>query len=226
MLALSIPLTTLMLALTVPGIRLVFERGRFDASDAALLGATLAVYALSLVGSGVQRALLAPFYANLDTKMPLRNTIYGVGANIVLLPAFVLPLRGEERGVLALAAAYGVSQYVHVAHAAYRLRRDLGIPLRPLRRAALRSTVAGVLGGGVAAGVAAVTGIYDDVPTPHLLAGLMAAGTAGLAVVLLAERRGGGALSQLRKLRRSAPSGANDATDRKQAEPSLAERSS
>ncbi len=87
------------------------------------------------MGSGLQRALLAPFFARLDTRVPLRNTFYGMAANLLLLPVCVLPWgRGSRTAVLGVAVAYSLAQYVNVAHAASCLRRTgagiTGVPRR------------------------------------------------------------------------------------------------
>jgi murein biosynthesis integral membrane protein MurJ len=130
MLALSIPLTALMAVLAVPATVVVFRRQAFTRADATLLGAALAVYAASLVGSAWQRAMLAPFFAKLDTRVPLRNTVYGVVANLALVPILILPFgRGNSDAIVGVAAAYSLAQYVNVAHAWYRMRRDLDIHL-------------------------------------------------------------------------------------------------
>ena len=68
MLALSLPLTGFMAVLGLPAAVLVFDRGRFVLSSADVLGYVLMVYSISLVGSAVQRAVLAPFCARLDTQ--------------------------------------------------------------------------------------------------------------------------------------------------------------
>jgi peptidoglycan biosynthesis protein MviN/MurJ (putative lipid II flippase) len=66
---------------------------------------------------------MAPFFALLDTRTPLRNTIYGVVANLLLLPAAVggLALVGG-RPVIGVAIAFSLAVYVNVAHGAYRVR--------------------------------------------------------------------------------------------------------
>jgi putative peptidoglycan lipid II flippase len=130
MLMLSIPLSGLMLVLAEPAAVAVFHRGRLTRDDAVLLGIALAVYAVSLVGSAVQRAMLAPFFARFDTHTPLRNTVYGVVANLALVPLLVLPFgRDNANGILGVAAAYSLAQYVNVGHAWYRMHRDLDIRL-------------------------------------------------------------------------------------------------
>lgn len=128
MLAVSLPLTVLMATLAQPGVRLIFQRGNFDRAEATLLGLVLIVLSGALVGEALQRVLLTPFFAQLDMRTPLRNAVYGVGSNLVLLPLFVLPFAGEQRALLAMAAAFTVSEYVGPLHAWWRLRRDIGVP--------------------------------------------------------------------------------------------------
>lgn len=123
MLRLALPLTVLMALLSQAGALVVFRRGNFDRHDAMLLGIALAVYASSLVGQGVQRAWLAPFYAKLEMTPPFRNSVYGLVANLVLLFPLVYLLRDSETGALVgVALAYSLSQYVNVAHAWWCLR--------------------------------------------------------------------------------------------------------
>jgi putative peptidoglycan lipid II flippase len=134
MLLLSVPLTAFLAVLAGPAVRVLFQRGSFSADSSALLGTVLAVYAGSLIGSGVQRALLAPFFARLDTKTPLRNTVYGVGSNILMLTGAFALRHDADRAVIAVALAYSLSQYVHVAHVYYRLRQTLGEPISDIGR--------------------------------------------------------------------------------------------
>lgn len=159
MLAIGLPLTTLGIVLATPASDALYNHGQFETREATLLGAALAIYAVSFAGSGIQRALLAPYYAMRNTQMPLRNTVYGVAANMGLL--VVLLIAAEQLGsgalltVLAVAAAYSLAQYVNVAHAWYRLHRDIRVDLSPLRTSALRSTIA-ALSGAAAAGLVLV----------------------------------------------------------------------
>lgn len=191
MLGLSLPLTALIAVLATPMALVVFQRGRFTAANAILLGALISVYAFSLVGSGVQRALLAPFFALLDTKTPLRNTIYGVVANLALLPVAVGAIAAAGGPpVLGVGVAYSLSQYVNVGHAAYRVRSIAGSPWRGLGSFVLKVALASGLSALVMLPMELWLGL--DRPQPRLvaLAGLVAVGLVGLAVM-------GGALGLL-----------------------------
>ncbi|MGZ8578964.1 MAG: murein biosynthesis integral membrane protein MurJ [Actinomycetota bacterium] len=145
MLGLSIPLTALMAVLAGPAVLAIFQREKFDAADASLLGKVLAVYALSLVGSAVQRAFLAPFFAALNTKVPLRNTIYGVLANLLLIPPLLFVFGDRQEAVVGVALAYSLAQYVNVLHGGIRMKRDLKIGLPGIGATLVRLLIAGTV---------------------------------------------------------------------------------
>lgn len=154
MVVIGLPLTTLGIVLAAPASDALYNHGQFATAQATLLGAALAVYSVSFAGSGIQRALLAPYYAVRNTQVPLRNTVYGVVANMVLLMLLLAVARLMEAGttwtVLAVAAAYSLAQYVNVAHAWYRLRRDIPMDFSPLRSSVIRSVLAALVGAAVA----------------------------------------------------------------------------
>jgi murein biosynthesis integral membrane protein MurJ len=183
MLLLALPLTAFMAVLAKPAALAVFRRGNFLRSDASMLGVVLAVYSLSLVGSAVQRGLLAPFFAALDTRTPLRNTVYGVAANIALLPVCLLPFGHSADAIVGIAVAYSIAQYVNVAHARYWLRRDLDIRLDGVGRTIWRVGAASALSAG--AMVAGYTALGLGSPSTRwlLLAKTAAVGLIGLAVL-------------------------------------------
>jgi murein biosynthesis integral membrane protein MurJ len=188
MLAISLPLTAYMAVLGAPAAVLVFDRGQFALSKAELLGVVLIVYSISLVGSAVQRAVLAPFYARLDTRTPLRNAFYGVAANLVLLPVLVLPFGlGNKAAIIGVALAYSLAQYVNVAHGWYRLNQTDGNPGRGVLGFTLKLTLASVLSAIAMIGASLLLNL--DAETTHgdrlqLLIRTPIAGLVGLAVLL------------------------------------------
>jgi peptidoglycan biosynthesis protein MviN/MurJ (putative lipid II flippase) len=154
-----------MAVLGKPAAIAVFFRGKFVLSAAELLGTVLIVYSIALVGSAVQRALLAPFYARLDTRAPLRNALYGVLANMALLPLLVLPLGlTHQYAIVGVALAYSLAQYVNVAHAWYRLNRIDGNPGEGVLPFAVKLLVASIVSAAVMIGAALPLNLYD----PHL----------------------------------------------------------
>jgi putative peptidoglycan lipid II flippase len=184
MLAASLPLTAFMAVLAQPAVLAVYQRGGFSRTSADILGVVLAVYSASLVGSAVQRALLAPFFARLDTRTPLRNTFYGVAANLVLLPVMVLPFGQQNRyAVVGVAIAYSLSQYVNVGHAWYRVVHTDGPPTRGVGRFALRISLASLLSAGAMLAVVHALNLGPDQSRTALLLLTPVAGIAGLVVL-------------------------------------------
>jgi putative peptidoglycan lipid II flippase len=179
MLAVSLSLTPFMAVLATPAAVALFRRGSFSRDDATLLGVVLAVYAASLVGSAVQRALLAPFYARLDTRTPLRNTIYGVGAGLLMVPVFVLPFGHREFAVVGIAIAYSLSQYVHVAHAWWRLR-GIGISIEGVWSTAVRWGAAATVAGAVLLAGYSLFDLGDPTARARLVAELLAVALGGV----------------------------------------------
>ena len=150
LLVISVALTVLMAILSVPAIRALFDRGNFSRADANLLGITLVVYSASIIGSGIQRGMLAPFFAKLDTKTPLRNTLYGVIANLVLVPICMYPFGlHDPNAVIGVAMAYSLAQYVNVGHIWWHLRHDLGIRSTGMAELVLPLTAAAAASGAV-----------------------------------------------------------------------------
>jgi murein biosynthesis integral membrane protein MurJ len=180
MLAISIPLTAFLAILGQPMVRILFERGSLTRSGAELLGLVLAVYSASLVGSAVQRALLAPFFARLDTRTPLRNTVYGIAANLVLLPLCVLPFGRSATAVVGVAVAYSLAQYVNVGHAWYRLRRVVGDPLQGSGPWALRVVGLSAASAAVMAAAYVLLRLDQQWHRPELMARTAATGAGGL----------------------------------------------
>jgi putative peptidoglycan lipid II flippase len=186
MLAISLPLTAFMAVLARPAAIALFERGNFKLASAELLGTVLAVYAVSLVGSAVQRALLAPFFARLDTRTPLRNTIYGVVANLILLPILVLPFGlNNQMAIVGVALAYSLAQYVNVAHGWYRLTRVDGNPGRGLVAYTMKLATASAISACVMIAASAALDLYGSVDRTHLLVFTPVVAVLGLAVLAL-----------------------------------------
>ena len=190
MLAISLPLTAFMAVLGKPAAIAVFYRGHFTLMEAELLGTVLIVYSISLVGQALQRALLAPFYARLDTRTPLRNALYGLVANLILLPLLVLPFGLHNvNAIIGVALAYSLAQYVNAGHAWYRLTHADGNPLRGILPFAVRLLIASALSAIAMIGASLVLNLGDasrKAERVQLLIRTPIAGVVGLAVLLVA----------------------------------------
>ena len=178
-LVVALTLTAFTVALAYPAVQLVFHRGNFTEQKINLLALTLAVYGFSLVGSGLQRILLAPFFARLDTRFPLRNTFYGVLVDLALLyPCMAIFGFDNATGVVGVAIAYTITQYFIVWHAWYRLRRTLPLHVSTLAGFTLRASGVALASTLVMLGLGWAIGIS----TLHSRLALLVA-TAGIAVV-------------------------------------------
>jgi putative peptidoglycan lipid II flippase len=190
MLAISLPLTAFMAVLGKPAAIAVFHRGHFTLAEADLLGTVLIIYSISLVGQAMQRALLAPFYARLDTRTPLRNALYGLVANLVLLPLLVLPFGlHNTMAIVGVALAYSLAQYVNASHAWYRLTHADGNPLRGVLPYAVRLLIASGLSAIAMIGASLVLNLGEasrDADRVELLIRTPIAGLVGLVVLAVA----------------------------------------
>lgn len=210
MLAISLPLAAFMAVLGKPAAIAVFHRGNFLLPQAELLGTVLIVYSISLVGQALQRALLAPFYARLDTRTPLRNALYGLTANLALLPVLVLPFGVHNtNAIIGVALAYSLAQYVNAGHAWYRLTHTDGNPLRGILPFASRLVVASGLSAVAMIGASLVLNLGDasrNAERAQLLIRTPIAGVVGLVVLLVALYvLAGGEIRNWRSLLRRRP---------------------
>ena len=192
MLFLAVPMTILGVVLA-PGLTdAVFGLiPKFKHEQIATLGTLMALYSLSFAGSGLQRALLAPFYAMRDTRTPLRNTVYGIVANVGLLFILDVAMGDGPKAIYLFPIAYSASQYVNVGHAWWLMR---GVP--GLERLPLLIPIAGSLVCGLSGGVSAIAVTQVLPASPAGLApgvgafvGLVVSGLVGF----LAFRRGSAA---------------------------------
>src|ERR1700724_1346592 len=92
--------------LTVPDVimRAMFVRGAFTKADAAAAGATLAAYAVGLIPFVLIRSAVATFYARKDTATPVKASLTGLTANVLLK---ILLMGSLAQVGLALATAVG-----------------------------------------------------------------------------------------------------------------------
>jgi peptidoglycan biosynthesis protein MviN/MurJ (putative lipid II flippase) len=221
MLAISLPLTALMAVLGKPAAIAVFHRGHFTLVEAELLGTVLIVYSVSLVGQALQRALLAPFYARLDTRTPLRNALYGLIANLVLLPLLVLPFGlHNTNAIVGVALAYSLAQYVNAGHAWYRLTHTDGNPMRGILPFTIKLVIASALSAAAMIGASLVLNLErfsTSGDRVQLLIRTPIAGVVGLVVLLVAMYLlAGGEIRSWRSLlrRRRPPTGGSGESGR------------
>lgn len=185
----AVPLTVFLLVLGRPLASMVFVRGSFGHADALRLGSVIAVLALGLVGSALQRGLLAPALAALDMRTPLRNTLVGALANLALLPVLVIPLRGSDAALLGVAAANVAAQYVMAVHAQRRLPPNVPIAIGQLWRAFRPVAMPSAIALALMLGLGRALAVDATVDRLDLVLEVGAIGAIGLVAFILVLRR-------------------------------------
>jgi len=116
----SIPAMIGLIALRIPIINLLFQRGEFDYSATEKTAFSLLFYSLgiwSMVGSKV---VIATFYSMQDTKTPVKIATLSVLMNILLSVILIIPLK---HGGLALSNT--ISSWLNFSILLYILKKRL-----------------------------------------------------------------------------------------------------
>ena len=121
LLFLTIPSMVALIALNLPIISVLFQRGAFDARAATLTGQALFCYALGLWAFSVLRVFISSFYALQDSKWPLKAAIVALIVNVAASVALMYPLKHN-----GIALAGSISAAVNVLILAFVLRRKIG----------------------------------------------------------------------------------------------------
>jgi len=99
---LFLPVAVGLLLLHQPFIRLLFERGAFDAASTRLTAGPLAFYALALLPFALEVVVVQFFFARQDTLTPVLTDAAAFALNVALIPPLMAAL---GLGGIALAAA-------------------------------------------------------------------------------------------------------------------------
>jgi len=122
--------SVLLVVLAEPIIRLLFERGQFDAGSTQRAAFALACLAPGLVAFSMVNVLARAFYALGDTQTPMKISVVCLGLNLVFVLWLILPLRQGGLGI-----ANTLSAGCNVGLLLYALRRKLArLDLAPLIR--------------------------------------------------------------------------------------------
>ena len=108
------------LALAVPIVRLLFERGKFGPDDTQRVALSLACLAPGLLMFSMNNILGRAFYALNDIKTPMKISLVCLGLNLVFAVWLVQPYRAAGLGV-----ANTLSATLNLALLVYALRRKL-----------------------------------------------------------------------------------------------------
>jgi len=121
MLFLTIPSMTALMALHLPIISVLFQRGAFDAQAAIYTGQALFCYALGLWAFAVLRVFVSSFYSLQDSKWPMKAAIITLMVNVLCSLALMYPFKHN-----GIALAGSISAAVNVLILAVVLRKKIG----------------------------------------------------------------------------------------------------
>lgn len=117
----TLPATVALIALRVPILSVLFQRGAFTAQSTLLTAQALLCYTVGLWAFSVIRVIDAAFFALQDRKSPLKAAVVALLVNVACSIVLMGPLR---HGGIALATS--IASAVNVIMLAVILRRKLG----------------------------------------------------------------------------------------------------
>lgn len=115
-----LPITALMMVLGKDIIRLIFFRGAFNEASLSMTSIALYCYSSGLLFYSLNRIIIPIFYANKDTKTPVKISALIVALNITLN---IILMRYMQHAGLALATA--ISAAVHTLVLLNRLKAKI-----------------------------------------------------------------------------------------------------
>ena len=106
---LSLPASLGIILLAGPIIHIIYERGAFNAIDTHLTSRAISAFALGLPAFILAKILVPIFFANHDTKTPLKITLYSLVVNAGLNLALM-----REFGATGIALASSIAAWYNV----------------------------------------------------------------------------------------------------------------
>ncbi len=122
--AIILPVMILFLLLRTPIVRIVYERGEFNAQSTALTASALLFYSLGMVGFALTEILNKAFYALKNGKTPMSVAMIGIAINIFLSFLFV---RGFKTGLWGVALAASIAANMIAIVLFFRLHKSIKI---------------------------------------------------------------------------------------------------
>ena len=120
---LVIPVSIGAIILANPIVKLLFQRGEFDARATQMTAVALTFYSIGMIGYGLRDILGKVFYSLQDTRTPMVNGVIAMILNIVLNILFV---KFTNMQLAGLAFATSISALVTIALLFISLRRKIG----------------------------------------------------------------------------------------------------
>ena len=116
-----LPASAFLLVLGEPTVRLVFERGAFDAASTALTSTALFYFAIGLAFNGASLLVIRAFFSMQMPTVATKVAAVGVVLNVALDAAFYRPL-----GVGGIPLSTSISSIVTFGLLVWLLERELG----------------------------------------------------------------------------------------------------
>lgn len=136
----TVPATVALIALRIPIISVLFQRGAFDVQSTVLTAQALFCYAVGLWAFSVIRIIVSAFYSLQDTRSPMKAAIVALIVNALCSVALMFPLK---HGGLALATS--IATAVNVGMLWVILQKRIGPILdREFYRSLVRTLLASV----------------------------------------------------------------------------------
>lgn len=121
MLFLTIPSMAALMALHLPIVTVLYQRGAFSPQDALYTGQALLCYAAGLCAFSVHRVFIASFYSLKDTKWPMKTAVISLLVNVMMSLILMHPLKHN-----GLALATSIAGVVNVLVLAFVLKSKIG----------------------------------------------------------------------------------------------------
>lgn len=118
---LVLPITVGTIVLALPIVRVLFERGAFDANGTYLTALALAMYSIGMVAYGLRDVLGKIFYSLQDTKTPMVNGVIAMGVNMIMDVVFI-----QFWGLAGLTLATSLSSMACIMLLFRSLRKKMG----------------------------------------------------------------------------------------------------
>jgi len=139
----GLPATIALIVIPYPIITVIYEHGKFLASDTDATFKTLIAYAVGLPAFLAVKILASTFYANQDTKTPVKIAIACVLINLFFNLVLMSPLK-----YVGLALSTSIAGWVNAIALAYCLhQRKLFVPDILFKFRMLRFTIASLIMG-------------------------------------------------------------------------------
>ena len=141
-----LPATIGLMAIGLPIIQVLFERGKFDNFASLLTNKALFYYVLGLPAFAITKIFANTFFSFQDTKTPVKIAFVVMIAHVILCVALMNPL-----GVGGLALATSLCAYMNVFMLFYKLKKKIGkIGARKILISSIKALIASILMGVIA----------------------------------------------------------------------------